>query len=340
MMKKWILIVAAIVIVGTAGVGLWYYTALKSNCVVRDGEVYVHTGSTYADLVDQLTHGGNIKSMSRFQRAARISNLDTEGVRPGRYVLKSPMGYRAAARMFRYGYQTPVRLTFNNIRLLPQLAGRVSTQIEADSVSLAAALLADTTAARYGFDDRTFIAMFIPDTYEIYWTATPDSFVAKMHKEWEKFWTEERVAKLARTELTKIEAVTLASIVYEETKMRDEMPTVAGVYINRLRIGMPLQADPTVRFAAGDFTIKRVLDRHKEIDSPYNTYKIAGLPPGPICMPSVVAIDAVLDYRSHDYLYFCARPDFSGYHNFSTTLAQHNRNAAEYHHALNARGIK
>ena len=181
--------------------------------------------------------------------------------------------------------------------------------------------------------------MFIPNTYEMYWNSSADDFIRRMKKESDRFW-KSRDAKLARTGLSRDEATTLASIVYEETKRKDEMPVVAGVYINRLKRGMPLQADPTVKFAVGDFSIKRVLYAHLDVDSPYNTYKYSGLPPGPICMPSIAAIDAVLDYADHDYLYFCAKDDLSGAHNFAKTLADHNRNAAAYARALNRLKIK
>lgn len=334
-MKKIIIIIA---IVLAAGAGLWFYITFKSGCVLKEGSVYVPTGGDYAGLLDSLECGGNIQNMGQFRLTARLLGLDD--VKPGRYVLKKGMSYKAAVWMFRQGYQTPVRLTFNNMRTLPQLAGRVAAQIEPDSATVAAALAADTVAARYGFDRRTFIAMFIPDTYEFYWNTTPQGFLERMNKEYGKFWNAERTAKLERAKLSKTEVATLASIVYEETKKTDEMPIMAGVYMNRLRIGMPLQADPTVRFATGDFALRRVKGAHLDVESPYNTYKYAGLPPGPICMPSVAAVDAVLDFRAHKYFYFCARSDFSGYHNFAATLDEHNRNSAAYHKALNAREIR
>ena len=182
--------------------------------------------------------------------------------------------------------------------------------------------------------------MFIPNTYEVWWNITPEGLTERMKKEYDNFWNEERLAKLARTRLTQKEVSTLASIICEETRMTDEMPTMAGVYINRLRRGMLLQADPTVKFAIGDFTIRRVLNRHLEVDSPYNTYKYAGLPPSPICMPSIKGIDAVLNYKESNYLYFCAKEDFSGYHNFARTLSEHNQNARRYANALNRAGIR
>lgn len=307
------------------------------NAVERERIILVPTGADYAELLDSLD--GAVINRLRFDRVARFYSLD-EGVRPGRYSLRQGMSYINMVKMFRNGLQTPVRLTFNNIRTLPQLAGRIARQIEADSLTMTAILTSDETAKKYGFESHDFIGMFIPNTYEVWWTTSPEALLDRMKNEYDRFWNEERLGKLENTGLTREQAITLASIVYEETKMSDEMPVVAGVYINRLKDGIPLQADPTLKFAAGDFTIKRVLNQHKTVDSPYNTYKYAGLPPGPICMPSVRAIDAVLNYTEHKYVFFCAKPDFSGYHNFAVTLAQHNRNAQAYHKALNEAGIK
>ena len=337
--KKRIFLATGAVIVAAVAAGVFFYTGIKADGVLRDSDIYIPTGADYAVLTDSLQSSGAIKNMSRLHTAARLTGL-TDNVRPGRYRLKKGMGYTGIARMFQRGLQSPVTVTFNNVRTLPQLAGKIARQIEPDSLTMLRALTADSTASAYGFDKRTFIDMFIPNTYEFYWNTTPESFIERMKKEYDKFWNEERSAKLALTGLTREQAVTLASIVYEETKMSDEMATVAGVYMNRLRVGMPLQADPTVKFAVGDFTLRRILNRHLTTDSPYNTYKYAGLPPGPIAMPSISAIDAVLDYRKHRYIYFAAKPDFSGYHNFAVTLAEHNRNADAYRRALNARGIR
>lgn len=338
-MRKVIITVSVVLVLVGGGAAFYLYRQLFSDAVRREGSLYVCDGTSYRTLADSLEAGEYLKDMSKFAAASRLLGFDGD-VRAGRYVLKQGTSYKDVVRMFQRGWQTPVRVTFNNIRTLPQLAGRVAAQLEADSLAFTALLTADTTAAYYGFTPRTFMAMFIPNTYELYWNTSPRGFAERMHDEYEKFWTEERMRKLASTGLSQAEAVTLASIVYEETKMGDEMPTVAGVYINRLKKGMPLQADPTVKFAVGDFGLRRVLNRHLEVDSPYNTYKYAGLPPGPICMPSITAIDAVLDYQRHKYLYFAARPDFSGYHNFAATLAEHNRNADAYRRALNAAGIR
>ena len=289
------------------------------QAVACDAVVLIPTGSDYGRLADSLRSGGAIPDFRRFDLTARAMGLD-RAVRPGRYALKEGMTYREAINRFKAGLQSPARVTFNNVRTLDRLAGSVSRRLELDSASLAGLLLADSTAARYGYTPQTFLAMFIPNTYELYWNCSSDEFLSRMQRENERFW-QSRERKLARTGLNRIEAYTLASIVYEETKRTDEMPRMAGVYINRLKRGMPLQADPTVRFALGDFSIRRVLNKHLEVDSPYNTYRHPGLPPGPICMPSIAAIDAVLDYENHDYLYFCAKDDLSGSHAFARSLA-------------------
>ena len=210
----------------------------------------------------------------------------------------------------------------------------VAEQIEADSLTLLAHLTAPATAQKYGFTREEFIGMFIPNTYQVWWNISPEALTDRMAKEYDKFWTSERTAALARTRLSKKEVINLASIVYEETKVVSEMPKIAGVYINRLRRGMPLQACPTAKYAVGDFTLKRILYKHTQVESPYNTYKHRGLPPGPICMPSIAAIDAVLGYADHKWLYFCAKEDLSGRHNFASTLAEHNRNSRRYNEAL------
>ena len=192
---------------------------------------------------------------------------------------------------------------------------------------------------KFGFTTENIISMFIPNTYEVYWDITAEKFMERMNKEYTSFWTDQRKARLKAIGLTQLQAITLASIVEKESNKNDEKPDIAGVYMNRYKQGWLLQADPTLVYAMGDFTIKRVLNAYKNIDSPYNTYKYAGLPPGPICLPSISSIDAVLNYRQHNYMYFCAREDFSGYHNFAVTMNEHLVNAARYQQALDRQGI-
>mgnify|MGYP000734869408 CR=1 FL=1 len=221
-----------------------------------------------------------------------------------------------------------------------QLAGKLGRQFDADSASFAQVLTSDSLARTLGFDSVTLFSMFIPNTYEFYWTASPQEFVTRMKREYDRFWAAGRDEKRDRSGLSRLEVMTLASIVYEETRKVDEMPRIAGVYINRLRRGIPLQADPTVKYAMQDFGLRRILYKHLKYPSPYNTYVNKGLPPSPICMPSIDAIDAVLGYERHDYLFFCARPTFDGYHNFARTLREHNANARAYSAELNRRRIK
>ncbi len=338
-MKKILWILGILAVLG-AGAAIFAYTTLKGNAIAQGGELFLRQGVTYNTLLDSLSNGAvRVKSVGRFDRVAQALGAD-EKIEPGHYEIKKGTSYLQLARTFQHGWQTPVRVTFNNIRTLPQLAGRLARQLEADSLTWLQTLTDDTIPAHYGYTPRTFIGMFLPNTYEMYWTAAPTAFLDRMQQEADRFWTSEREQKRARTGLSRGEVITLASIVDEETVKTDEMPRVAGVYLNRLKTRMLLQADPTVKFAVGDFTLRRILNRHLAVDSPYNTYKQAGLPPGPIRMPSVAAIDSVLGFEEHNYYYFCARDDFSGYHAFARTLAEHNANAARYQRALDRRGIR
>ncbi|MFR9523882.1 MAG: endolytic transglycosylase MltG [Rikenellaceae bacterium] len=281
----------------------------------------------------------NVSRDWAFKLYSKRLNLNST-IKPGRYRFEPGMSVIRIVRMLKLGEQQSVNVTFNNVRTLPELAGRISGQLNVDSLELLNYLRDDKTVAKYGFDASTIFSMFIPNTYQFYWNTTPSRFVERMHAEYNKFWTEERASRAKALDFSKLEVMTLASIIYEETKQTSEMSRVAGVYVNRLKIGMPLQADPTVKYAVGDFTIKRVLHKHLKHDSPYNTYLYAGLPPSPIAMPSISAIDAVLLPEKHSYLYFCARPTFDGYHNFAKTLSEHNANAKAYINELNRLKIK
>lgn len=300
--------------------------------------LYVPTGSGYKDVLKTLGHDHILVDINSFKWLSEKKNYPNH-VYPGRYKLDSLMNNNDIIDKLRSGFQDPVRLVFNSIRTREQLAGKISKQIEADSISLLNLFYSDSIFNKYGFKSETFTCIFLPNTYEFWWNTSAEKFIERMHKEYLRFWNEERKEKAAKLNLSPEEITTLASIVDEETYYNDEMSRVAGVYINRLRKRIHLQADPTLKFALGDFSIKRVLNVHKQIDSPYNTYKRYGLPPGPISIPSISAIDAVLNYESHSYLYFCAKPDFSGYHNFAKTLSQHNINAREYQRALNKERI-
>ncbi|MDR2882543.1 MAG: endolytic transglycosylase MltG [Alistipes sp.] len=339
-MKKIVLwILCAVVLLGGAAAGAVAYVA-KSGAVVNPGSLYIPTGTDYATLLDSLRAGEKIRFLKPFELYSKRIGL-TDDVEPGHYTLREGQNIIEIARMLNLGEQTPVNVIVRSSRLPGLLAGRVATQLEADSASLRAAMRDPATLSEYGFENELqMFSIFIPDSYEMWWTTTPQEFVARMKREYDRFWNEERRARLARTRLSRTEVITLASILAEETLKTDEMPTMAGVYINRLRTGMPLQADPTVKYALGDFALRRILNRHLKTPSPYNTYVNRGLPPTPITMPSIAAIDAVLDYKDHKYLYFCAKEDFSGYHNFAETYTQHLRNARRYTAELNRRGIR
>lgn len=319
-----------VVLVGIAGV-VAIGSATKS-CVKENIEFYLPSGSTYGALTDTLAAHG-VERRGVVNLVAQLKKLP-QSVKGGHYEFRSGTSPMALVNALRAGAQKPIRVTFNNIRTIEQLAGRLATQIEADSLTLLAHLSAPSTAQKYGFTKEEFIGMFIPNTYEMWWNTSPEALTDRMAGEYEKFWTSERKGKLTRTRLSQKEVMNLAAIVYEETKVVSEMPKIAGVYINRLRRGMPLQACPTAKYAVGDFTLTRILYKHTQVDSPYNTYKHRGLPPGPICMPSIAAIDAVLGYADHKYLYFCAKEDLSGRHNFASTLTEHNRNSRRYNEAL------
>lgn len=302
-----------------------------------DKYFYVRTGYDLNDLINALYEKNIVKNRSSFEWVCELKEFQT--VKPGRYKLKDGMSNNELINLLRSGNQEPVKVTFTNVRTKDQLAGKVCKNIEADSLSILELLTSSDFAAKYGFNEQTFMTLFIPNTYEFYWNTSAEEFFERMAKEYKSFWTEERKQKARNIGLSQSEVSILASIVELETIKKDERPRVAGVYLNRLKKRMLLQADPTVIFALGDFSINRVLKVHLQIDSPYNTYKYLGLPPGPIYLPSISSIDAVLNAEKHDYIYFCAKEDFSGYHNFAKTLSQHNVNAQKFQSALNKRKI-
>jgi len=295
----------------------------------KDVSLYIPTNSDYQYVKNEISSLNVLKSKRAFNWLAKRLHYD-ENVHPGRYVLVDGMTNQQLINMLRMGYQTPVKVVFNNMRNVEQLAGRISEQIEADSLSII-----NEINSKEDVDATTFI----PNTYEFYWNTGAEDFVAKMVAEHNRFWNENRLHKADVLKLTPRQISILASIIDKETVKTSEMPRIAGVYINRLLKRWPLQADPTLVFALGDYNIRRVLDIHKNIDSPYNTYKYAGLPPGPICIPSIAAIDAVLNAEKHNYFYFCAKDDLSGYHVFARNITEHNKNAEKYRRALNKNKI-
>ena len=330
----WSLAGVLVVVIAAGVTGRWQF---YGNAVTEERDLYVSGRAEYAQMVDSLLP--RIRHHRAFGTYARRIDLERT-FKPGHYVLRPGMSVIEVARMLKLGMQTPVRVTINNVRIPAQLAQKLARQIDADSAAVMQALTSKALAAEVGFDSVTLFSMFVPDSYEFYWTVTPEEFVKRMKREYDRFWTPERDAKRKRSGLSRLEVMTLASIVYEETRKTDEMPRIAGVYVNRLRKGIPLQADPTVKYAMQDFGLRRILYKHLKYPSPYNTYINKGLPPSPICMPGKNAIDAVLDFERHDYIFFCARPTFDGYHNFARTLREHNANARAYSAELNRRKIK
>ncbi|WP_421763423.1 endolytic transglycosylase MltG [Ekhidna sp.] len=317
-----------------------YQILYTPNVLIEQEDRYfaIPKGTTFKQLQNKLADERIVNDLVSFSFLAKLKDLDTN-VKNGMYLIKGDMTNVELINLLRSGAQTPISLTFSNARLLTQLPKILTQSLEIDSVDLAPILLADTTARHYGFTKETFISMFIPNTYEVYWTTSPKGLLDRMKAEYDRFWTEERKQKAENLGMTQDEVSTLASIVQGETNKMDEAPLIAGVYINRLQRGIPLQADPTLVFAIGDFKIRRILNKDKLFDSPYNTYKNRGLPPGPINMPGIPALNAVLDYKDHNYLYFCAKADFSGYHVFARTLSEHNVNARKFQRALNKERI-
>lgn len=322
----------ALIVAGLRAYQLYSYIFMEN--VKSEKAFIIREGTNFDQIINLLEENDIVLNYKAFKWVSKKKNY-ANLIKPGRYLFKKGMNTNQMVNMLRAGEQAPLNVTFNNIRFKEELAGKISHYIQADSLSLL--MLFDDYAKieSYGFTPETYKAMFIPNTYRFYWTTTANQFADRMKQEYDRFWNSVRKEKAEKLGLTPVQVATLASIVQEETAKTDEMERIAGVYMNRLKRGMLLQADPTVKYAAGDFTLRRVLNVHLEIDSPYNTYKYAGLPPAPINFPEVTAIDAVLNFEKHDFLYMVAREDFSGYHNFSRTLAEHNRNAAKYHQALN-----
>lgn len=293
----------------------------------------IEDSATFKDLQAELHDGAFVQDLISFSFLAKIMGYN-DHIKPGRYVIKKDMSNLAVIKLLRSGKQTPVRITFNNVRLMPDLAEKITRNLNMTPEEFQAALVKFSLNNKYGFTKDNVMAMFIPNTYEVYFNVTPDALIAKMYNEYAAFWNAERKAKAKEMGLTPIEVSVLASITQAESIREEEEPIIAGLYLNRLRKGIALQADPTLVFAVGDFSLKRVLNEHKEIDSPYNTYKYPGLPPGPINLPEITAIDAVLNYFHSDYYYMCAKEDFSGRHNFTNSYEEHMSNAIRYQRAL------
>ncbi len=338
-----LLILLLLVICFAAAFGWSYYQKIYApNFLSQQKQsafLYIPTGSNFEDVVRIIDSNKFADDVNAFRWLAEKKGY-SQNVKPGKYLLRPGMSNNQLINILRLGQQETIKLTFNSIRTKQQLAKRISEQIEASETDIIQAINKESTLSKYGLDTNSIMAIFIPNTYNFYWNTSATAFVDRMFREFQSFWNDERKEKASIIGLMPEQVVSLASIVEQETAMNKEKPVVAGVYINRLQKNMLLQADPTLIFAWKDYSIHRVLNYHKLIDSPFNTYKYTGLPPGPICIPSVASIESVLNYKKHSYIYFCAKEDFSGYHNFATTLNEHNQNAAKYQAALNKRNIK
>ncbi len=312
-----------------------YQICFTPNILVeKDSRVFkIERGTTYRQVQENLYNQGIVNDAVSFSFIARLKDYDKR-VHPGQFALQSNMTNLQALEVLMGNDQVPVRVTFNNVRLISELGPRITKNTSITPVEFDDAVDRFVKNNTEGFTHESVLCMFIPNTYEVYFNITADELVERMHDEYMRFWNDERKQKAEEIGLTPIEVGILASIVRAEASKEEEAPIIAGLYLNRLRKDIPLQADPTLVFAVGDFTLKRVLNVHKEVDSPYNTYTHTGLPPGPINMPGISFIDAVLNAQKHNYIYMCAKEDFSGAHNFASNLTEHSRNAAKYQRAL------
>lgn len=301
--------------------------------------VYIDDDDTQDSVFAKLADVANYHSLTGFRTLARHSEYG-QNIHTGRYAINPGEGAFMVFRHIKNGVQSPISLTIPEARTTERLAKLLSGKLMIDSATIAKSLKDSAFCAKYGYDTTTVVALFIPNTYSIYWNVSMDKFMERMKKEHRDFWNEERRQKAEAMGMNAVQVATMASIIDEETANNTEKPMIAGMYYNRIKAGMPLQADPTIKFAWKDFGLRRIYHKLLYIDSPYNTYKNTGLPPGPIKVASIAGIDAVLNHVDHDYLYMCAKEDFSGTHNFAKTYEEHLKNAARYSEALNKRGIK
>lgn len=337
---KFFIALGAILIIGAGISGMTYYMRYFGPSVTGNEKyLYVRTGSSFADVYKTIREKEIVADSTVFRWAAENMNYP-QSIKPGKYKLTSGMSNRHLVNMLKSGNQEPVKLSFRGLRTKENFAGFIAKEIEADSASIMHLLDSADFVKHYGFSTENVYGMFIPNSYEMYWNIGAETFFKRMYDEYQKFWNKDRLTKANEIGLTPVQVNSLAAIVDAEALHDSEMPTIAGLYMNRYKKGIKLQADPTVIYANNDFSIRRVLNRHLTKESPYNTYLHTGLPPGPIMMPSIAALKAVLNYKKHDYIYMCAKEDFSGFHNFAKTEAEHRTNARKFQQALDARNIK
>jgi peptidoglycan lytic transglycosylase G len=346
--KKSILIKVAviftlIVIISTGITAYTFYKKVFYPNITTDKDstdvFYIPTGSSFNDVLRILRDNRILNNEASFRWVAERMNYPSR-ILPGKFVVEKDMSNRELLIMLRSGRQQPVKVTFNNIRTVQQLASVISGQLEADSSAITGLLANSEFLKQFNVTPENALSLFIPNTYEFYWNTSAKGFIERLAEEHQQFWNPKRLQKAAEINLSPVQVSVLASIVEQETNKNDEKPLIAGVYMNRYHMGWKLEADPTLIYAAQDFTIQRVLNIHKEIDSPYNTYMYQGLPPGPICLPSISSLKSVLNYEKHNYMFFCAKDDFSGYHAFARTYNQHLINARKFQRELNRRNIR
>lgn len=332
-------IVLLVLLLGLGGGGYFGWDIYKKIYIPNvslggqsEAFIYIPSNSTHEDVTAILYESGYIINRNTFEWISEQKNYRGANVVPGKYKLTDQMTNEELINHLRAGNgRLEVRITFNNVRTKEQLAGQISKNIQADSLEIINWLTNPDSIGRYGFNDNTILTFFLPNTYQLQWNTSAPELMKRMAKEYKNFWTAERKAKAAEIGMSQSEVSTMASIVQaEQGAHADERPRIAGLYVNRVKKGMLLQSDPTVIYAIGDFSIRRVLHKHLEYDSPYNTYKYAGLPPGPINLPEISSIDAVLNYERHKFIYMCAKPKTGGYHNFAETYNQHLVYAREY----------
>lgn len=318
---------------------LTYYAFSSVSNVATTQYIYIDEDDTQDSVIAKIQPFANLIGMTTLNTLIRHSGY-SENIRTGRYAIEPGDGPITIFRRLRSGRQTSLNLTIPESRTMDRLAAILSNKLMLDSATIAEALTSQEVCEKLGYDTCTIAAMFVPNTYDVYWNMSIDELLQRMQKEHDRFWKGDREAKAAEMQMTPIEVCTVASIIDEETSNNAEKPMIAGMYLNRLKEGMPLQADPTIKFALKQFELKRIYNKLLNTKSPYNTYRNEGLPPGPIKIASIKGIDAVLNYTSHDYLYMCAKEDFSGTHNFARTYQEHLKNADKYTKALNERGIQ
>ena len=342
-MKYWKAILLVLLLV-TAGIAYYGYQMIFSPAVPADLEntsLNIPQGTDFDAMTEILLDKGIIDDESGFRMVSKLMKFDTRENISGRFEIEPSWSNRELISLLRANKQAPINVTINNVRLISDMAGKVSKYIEPDSLTLLNYLTNKENLDNWGYTTETILTMFIPNTYQLYWNTSPEKFVSRMQSEHKKYWNSKgRKESIDKYGLMPSEAYTLASIIEKETTNPKETKTISGVYHNRLKQGIALQADPTVVFAVGDFSIRRVLNKHLKYESPYNTYIHAGLPPGPIYMPTLSSLDAAIFPDENKYIFFCAKPGYDNEHSFAKTLSQHNRNARIYHTWLNKEGIK